>query len=662
MWILHSSRRVIQSSCRFVSQSASKLPLRMVLTVPFIFQILATVGAVGYFSFRNGQQTVSDLTSQLRRELTSRIEGKLKTYTEIPHAINRLNASAIAKGDLNVSNAKGEYMLWQQIQIFPAVSYVYCGDREGAFFGVRRLEADRSVQLRLSNVSTDRIFHAYSLDAQGNRFRLVGKGKKPFDPLVRPWYTSAFMEGQPTWSEIYADFSTSLSTITASVPVYNTADKSLLGVCATDFFLPQEMSQFLSSLKIGKTGSAFIIERSGLLVATSTQEPTIATNDTKFKRLPANESDNPTVRATASYLRDRFDNFKQIQVSQQLDFKIDNRLQLVQVSPFKDEYGLDWLIVTVLPEADFMEQIDTNTHTTVLLCIAALVTGVGICYLTARWITQPILHLNESAKALAKGEWAQTVEIDRSGDLGDLGKSFNHMAQQLTSYSRNLEQQVAERTAELQASQEQLRQVSIREERTRMAQEIHDTLAQSFTSIIVHLETALRRMDDPDTAATHLKTGRDLARAGLAEARRSVGALRPQLLEHCDLYAALDRLANQLFTDTDISVTCHMVGEAYPLSSEVEDNLLRIGQEALMNAFKHSIATKIEIELIYESDRCSLRIKDNGQGFDTVNLSVGDRFGLLGMTERAKRIGAQLTIQSQIGEGTEVRVVVGVIA
>ncbi|NJM27386.1 MAG: HAMP domain-containing protein [Pseudanabaena sp. RU_4_16] len=457
---------MVRARFPLVARISGKLPLRVVLVVPFVLQILATVGLVGYFSFRNGQQTVSDLTSQLRRELTSRIEGKLRTYTEIPHAINRLNASAIAKGDLDVSDAKGEYILWQEIQIFPVVSYIYCGDREGAFFGVRRLEADRSVQLRLSNTSTGRIFHAYSLDAQGSRFRLVGKGNKPFDPLVRPWYSSALVKGEPTWSEIYADFSTSLPTITASVPVYNTADRSLLGVCATDFFLPQEMSQFLSNLQIGKTGSAFIIERSGLLVATSTQEPTIAANGTKFKRLPATVSGNPTVQATANYLRDRFDNFKQIQVSQQLDFKMDNRRQFVQVSPFKDEYGLDWLIVTVLPEADFMEQIHANTNTTILLCIAALVTGIGICYLTARWITKPILKLNESAKALANGDWAQTVEIDRSGDLGDLAKSFNHMAQQLTSHSHNLEQQVAEQTAALRASQEQLRQASIREERT----------------------------------------------------------------------------------------------------------------------------------------------------------------------------------------------------
>jgi hypothetical protein len=113
----------------------------------------------------------------------------------------------------------------------------------------------------------------YSLNAQGHRDRLMGKENKKFDARIRPWYKAAVTENRPTWSVIYPDFTTFLPTITASMPVYDATDGSLLGVCATDFFLPQEMNQFLRSLKIGKTGSAFIMERSGLLVSTSTDEP-----------------------------------------------------------------------------------------------------------------------------------------------------------------------------------------------------------------------------------------------------------------------------------------------------------------------------------------------------------------------------------------------------
>ncbi|MEH1900247.1 MAG: PAS domain-containing protein, partial [Nostoc sp.] len=195
----------------------------------------------------------------------------------------------------------------------------------------------------------------------------------------------------------------------------------------------------------------------------------------------------------------------------------------------------------------------------------------------------------------------------------------------------------------------------ILEERNRMAREIHDTLAQAFTSIIVHLDAASQRLKlDPDAAQSHLKTGRVLARSGLADARRSVEALRPQILEEGDLYSALERFMTQMFYLTPVRVVCTTIGEPYALANEVEVNLLRIGQEALTNAFKYANASEICVELRYEPSQFVLQIEDNGQGFESSSLSIGRGFGLLGMTERAQRIGAELTIVSHLGQGTEI--------
>ena len=201
----------------------------------------------------------------------------------------------------------------------------------------------------------------------------------------------------------------------------------------------------------------------------------------------------------------------------------------------------------------------------------------------------------------------------------------------------------------------QAEEASILEERNRMAREIHDTLAQSFTSIIVHLDAASQRIEiDPVDAQSHLKTGRILARSGLADARRSVEALRPQILEEGDLRSALDRFAAQIFSHTPVQIVCEAIGEPQTLSIEVEANLLRIGQEALTNAFKYANGNKVSVELRYEESQCVLQIKDNGQGFESSSLTVGRGFGLLGMTERAERIGAELTIESHLGQGTEI--------
>jgi PAS domain S-box-containing protein len=216
-------------------------------------------------------------------------------------------------------------------------------------------------------------------------------------------------------------------------------------------------------------------------------------------------------------------------------------------------------------------------------------------------------------------------------------------------------QDISERLAAALRDRKQAQEASLLEERNRMAQEIHDTLAQAFTGIIVHLGTALRKITvDPVAAQEHIKVGRDLARSGLTEARRSVEALRPKLLEDGDLCSALCCLSSQMFSHSSTHTICKVVGKAYTLPQDVENNVLRIGQEALTNAFKYARASEIRIEMVYETTQFILRIKDNGQGFEIDSFSVENGFGLMGMTERADRIGAKLTIQSQPGRGTEV--------
>jgi PAS domain S-box-containing protein len=200
---------------------------------------------------------------------------------------------------------------------------------------------------------------------------------------------------------------------------------------------------------------------------------------------------------------------------------------------------------------------------------------------------------------------------------------------------------------------------SILEERNRMAREIHDTLAQAFTGILIYMGTVSRLAStNPNAIQAHINTVRDLARSGLTEARRSVAALRPQSLENSNLWTALERFVATLQSSTEISLVCEIIGTPYVLPAETENNLLRIAQEAFTNAVRYANATEIRIELVYESMQCCLRIRDNGQGFEASHTTLNRGFGLLGITERAELIGAQLSIESQLGRGTEVIVYV----
>jgi PAS domain S-box-containing protein len=417
---------------RAKQQPPPKLRLRTTLVVPFILQIITAVGLVGFIAYRSGQRAVNDVSSQLRTELTYRITEKLDSYTAAPKTINRLNAGAFAQGDLDISNPRSEYHFWEQMQIYPTLSYVYCGDEAGSFFGTSRMfdQGESTVVMHYSNASTGFIRQDFGFDQRGNRTTQVGTLDRPYDPRSRPWYEAAKETQQEVWSDVYIAFATGFPTITASLPVYDRQDNTLLGVCATDFFLPREVNQFLKNLQIGKTGTAFIMERSGQLVATSTEEPIVQGTGEESDRLFATESTNPTIRATAEDLTRRFGDFDEIQSVQQLDYRLNGSQQYVQVVPFQDN-NLDWLVVLTIPEADFMEQIHASRRNALGLILAALAGAIALGLFTSRWVTRPLLRVSEASNQLAQGDLDQQVEPSPIMEVDTLAGSFNRMAGQL---------------------------------------------------------------------------------------------------------------------------------------------------------------------------------------------------------------------------------------
>ncbi|MGB7440608.1 MAG: ATP-binding protein [Coleofasciculaceae cyanobacterium] len=432
---------------RSVAHISSQLPLRTVLIVPFVAQVFAAVGLVGYLSFRNGQRAVNDVTTQLLQEVSARVEQNLQTYLTIPHLVNQSNAAAISLGQLNLQDVPAlEQHFWRQIQIFDELTFAGLGLENKDNLGAERFD-DNTLTLRVSTKASNHIFYTYSTNQLGQRQEILDEIK--FDPRTRPWYKAAVAKGKATWSEIYPNTAGLTSYLGASMPFYDQQGE-LQGVLLTNINLSQ-IGIFLQSLQFGKTGQVFIVERSGMLVATSTGEQPFRKLDKKYgaEQVKAIESTNNLTQATAQYLSDKFNQETQFFSQQQLKFTINGKRQFVKVKPFKDEFGLDWLIVVVVPEAAFMKEINANTRTTTLLCIGALFVAIMVGILTARGVIRPILRLNNSAKAIAKGEWDKTVDIKRSDELGELANSFNSMAHQLQESFTNLEERVEERTAEL---------------------------------------------------------------------------------------------------------------------------------------------------------------------------------------------------------------------
>jgi two-component system NarL family sensor kinase len=194
------------------------------------------------------------------------------------------------------------------------------------------------------------------------------------------------------------------------------------------------------------------------------------------------------------------------------------------------------------------------------------------------------------------------------------------------------------------------------EERTRIAREIHDTLAQGLTAIALNIEGAMRMLETrPDQARERLGRALAMARENLEEARRSVLDLRTSSqLEGKPLAEALAGLARSFTSDTGVPVRLQAVHtERLPLRMESE--LFRIAQEALTNVRKHAHAHEVELALRRRGSTISLSVRDDGNGFSHGVRSAGPEcHGLVGMRERAKLLGGRLEISSASGKGTRV--------
>ncbi|MEG3898773.1 MULTISPECIES: ATP-binding protein [unclassified Microcoleus] len=200
----------------------------------------------------------------------------------------------------------------------------------------------------------------------------------------------------------------------------------------TDNDGPSEINTFLARLHFSSSGHIFIMDRSGNLIATSTLEKPLVTPAKKQPTpLLATNSKDARTRDIARQLANRFGNFRTLQTTQQFTLTSKGSRQFVGVTPYRNTRGLDWLIVVVAPESDFIDRLQANTRNTLWLCVGTLPLAIAIGLLTSRWVTKPIRRLNTAAKNVAKGDWDRPLEIRRLDEVGELANSFNLMAAQL---------------------------------------------------------------------------------------------------------------------------------------------------------------------------------------------------------------------------------------
>lgn len=398
--------------------------------VPFVSLIFVAVGLVGFLSLYNGQRAVNDLAEQLLERTNQLVTQHLESYLAAPKNLVQLDAAALEKGTLDWQNftALGDYF-WQQAKLYN-ISWINLGYTDGSYVGAGYIPDTDNQQMIIGERSpaTGMAYYDFFTDERGRRLRQ--EPDPTYDFTQEAWYLDIMRSPQLSWSDIYLwDGTYSTMSVSINQPIYR-GNSQPVGAIGIDLSL-DSISAFLRNLQITPSTRIFIVEESGLVVATSGSEATFVQRDDRTERLNVIESTDPLIKATATHLLTQIGRFDQIQSATAFQFPWDGEHEYVRVTPWHDEVGLTWWIVVMVCDSDFMAQIDANTQQTIWLSGGALLiaTVLGLCI--SRLITQRVASLKLAVQQLATGQLAQPVAPSGIRELDAVGYSFNLMAAQL---------------------------------------------------------------------------------------------------------------------------------------------------------------------------------------------------------------------------------------
>ncbi|MFB2837595.1 ATP-binding protein [Floridanema evergladense] len=678
-----------------------QISLRLVLIVLFVSPIITAVGLVGYLSYRSGQTAVENLANQVMSQAAKRVQEHLDVLLQTHQQPLTINNQAFQEGILNLKDLEQtRNYLWQQINLSPFLTETTFVNEQGEQVGYFRLSNKKLAKVASKiagekvEVGTICFFGIRLPDVTKRKYYLVdnqGRPKRlalttPINVRERIWYTTAKTAKKQSWSPIFV-YRIALPAlgIHAVIPVYDRTQK-LQGVFNSGITL-DEIGVFLNNLKFSPSGKAFIIDRAGNIVATSTLEtPFLKPKGGDPTRLPISKSQDAWTRAIANKLQAKYSALHQIQTAVNFQVPFDRKTLFTHIEPYRDRYGLDWLLVTVIPDSDLMAEIHANARLTVLLSIITLLIATGIGILTARWISNPIQRLNRASQALAIGKWQESetvaiAEVQNIAEVASLARSFNSMASQLQTSFDTLEQRVKERTAELVIAKEKA-EVANQAKSTFISNMSHE-LRSPLNAILGFSQLMLRAknipIDQSENAGIIYHSGEYLLTLinnilDLSKIEAGKTTLNPY---DFDLHCLLDDLEDMLHlraTNAGLNLSFQRTENVPRYICTDEIKLRQVLINLLSNAIKFTKVGQVNLN-VFLGDRetadvfhLHFRIRDTGVGiapgelpklFDAFSqaqagkeMQEGTGLGLAISRKFVQLMGGDITVESELGKGT----------
>lgn len=328
---------------------------------------------------------VDNITAKLQDEISSGILFELRSYVEVPLLAIKLNQNAANLGQLNLSDIRSlERHLFTQLLQFKSITNVMIGTEKGSFRATNRRG---QLRLQKSDREDQGVAYDFEVDGRGDRGKLLDTFSFPSVQETK-WYAAATITGKPTWSPIFQTADNQDLLLTASLPIYDKNTGKLLGVTSAGIAL-SKIDDLLKNFRISESGLVFVVEHDGKLVGSSASQQVYRRfqgkgNSVKLERINAADSQDPLMRATAQFLIRRYGDFTSVIADQRLNFIDNGNRNFIKVVPYRDELGLDWLVVVVVPEAGFMKVINDSNRAVLLLNIIVLLVSIGLGIYTFR--------------------------------------------------------------------------------------------------------------------------------------------------------------------------------------------------------------------------------------------------------------------------------------